>query len=218
MPPGYATLPGWPAANTVLDDAGARRGHRPFGRRADGRARCVARVDRGAAGARRRARATTSSCATAWSRVGVRVAIASSAASSPTRRCSTRSAIRDAFAPERTSTAYRRPRWRTTRGRRRPGGSAGGSAASSCGSRPATCSASPTSRRSGASWPRSPRSASRRALALAEPRDAPFAVIGMGKLGGRELNYASDVDVLFVHDGDTDARRTRDRDRVLDDR
>ena len=27
----------------------------------------------------------------------------------------------------------------------------------------------------------------------------------MGKLGGRELNYASDVDVLFVHEGDTDA-------------
>ncbi|MDQ3955539.1 MAG: bifunctional [glutamine synthetase] adenylyltransferase/[glutamine synthetase]-adenylyl-L-tyrosine phosphorylase [Actinomycetota bacterium] len=32
--------------------------------------------------------------------------------------------------------------------------------------------------------------------------DMPFAVIGMGKLGGRELNYASDVDVMFVHDGD----------------
>src|SRR5260370_30287141 len=31
---------------------------------------------------------------------------------------------------------------------------------------------------------------------------SPFAVIGMGKRGGRELNYASDVDVLFVHDGD----------------
>ncbi|MDQ4144769.1 MAG: bifunctional [glutamine synthetase] adenylyltransferase/[glutamine synthetase]-adenylyl-L-tyrosine phosphorylase [Actinomycetota bacterium] len=29
-----------------------------------------------------------------------------------------------------------------------------------------------------------------------------FAVIGMGKLGGRELNYASDVDVMFVHEGD----------------
>jgi glutamate-ammonia-ligase adenylyltransferase len=28
-----------------------------------------------------------------------------------------------------------------------------------------------------------------------------IAVIGMGKLGGRELNYSSDVDVLFVHDG-----------------
>jgi glutamate-ammonia-ligase adenylyltransferase len=30
----------------------------------------------------------------------------------------------------------------------------------------------------------------------------PIAVVGMGKLGGQELNYASDVDVLFVHDGD----------------
>src|SRR5262249_7983402 len=39
------------------------------------------------------------------------------------------------------------------------------------------------------------------ALDLVNP-DAPLAVIGMGKLGGRELNYASDVDVLFVHDGD----------------
>jgi glutamate-ammonia-ligase adenylyltransferase len=34
-----------------------------------------------------------------------------------------------------------------------------------------------------------------------------LAVVGLGKLGGRELNYASDVDVLFVHEGD-------DRDRV----
>lgn len=40
-----------------------------------------------------------------------------------------------------------------------------------------------------------------RALGLVAP-DVPLAVIGMGKLGGRELNYASDVDVLFVHDGD----------------
>ena len=35
----------------------------------------------------------------------------------------------------------------------------------------------------------------------------------MGKLGGDELNYASDVDVLFVHDGDSrerpSARRAR---------
>ena len=29
-----------------------------------------------------------------------------------------------------------------------------------------------------------------------------FAVIGMGKLGGRELNYSSDIDVMFLHDGD----------------
>lgn len=34
------------------------------------------------------------------------------------------------------------------------------------------------------------------------PGDARLAVIGMGKLGGDELNYASDVDVLFVGDGD----------------
>lgn len=38
------------------------------------------------------------------------------------------------------------------------------------------------------------------ALDVAGP-EIPFAVIGMGKLGGSELNYASDVDVLFVHDG-----------------
>ena len=42
------------------------------------------------------------------------------------------------------------------------------------------------------------------ALTIVQP-DVDFAVIGMGKLGGRELNYASDIDVLFVHDGDTDA-------------
>jgi [glutamine synthetase] adenylyltransferase / [glutamine synthetase]-adenylyl-L-tyrosine phosphorylase len=32
-----------------------------------------------------------------------------------------------------------------------------------------------------------------------------LAVIAMGKCGGHELNYVSDVDVLFVADGDTDA-------------
>jgi glutamate-ammonia-ligase adenylyltransferase len=32
--------------------------------------------------------------------------------------------------------------------------------------------------------------------------DVPFAVIGMGRLGGEELSYASDIDVLFVYDGD----------------
>jgi glutamate-ammonia-ligase adenylyltransferase len=40
------------------------------------------------------------------------------------------------------------------------------------------------------------------ALRLAEP-EGDLAVVAMGKLGGRELNYASDVDVLFVH-GDDD--------------
>ena len=32
--------------------------------------------------------------------------------------------------------------------------------------------------------------------------DIPFAVIGMGKLGGRELSYSSDIDVMFVHGAD----------------
>ncbi len=29
--------------------------------------------------------------------------------------------------------------------------------------------------------------------------EAPFAVFALGKLGGRELNYASDIDLIFVH-------------------
>jgi glutamate-ammonia-ligase adenylyltransferase len=37
------------------------------------------------------------------------------------------------------------------------------------------------------------------------PSDSRLAVIAMGKLGGHELNYASDVDVLFVGDGDATA-------------
>lgn len=44
-----------------------------------------------------------------------------------------------------------------------------------------------------------------------EPRDAeghvqPFVVIGMGKLGGRELNVSSDIDLIFTYpdDGETE--------------
>ncbi|MEX0833756.1 MAG: hypothetical protein WD276_07805 [Actinomycetota bacterium] len=39
------------------------------------------------------------------------------------------------------------------------------------------------------------------ALEAAGP-DLPFAVIGMGKLGAEELNFASDLDVVFVYEGD----------------
>ena len=35
-------------------------------------------------------------------------------------------------------------------------------------------------------------------IAAADP-ELPFAIVAMGKWGGRELNYASDVDVLFVY-------------------
>jgi glutamate-ammonia-ligase adenylyltransferase len=38
------------------------------------------------------------------------------------------------------------------------------------------------------------------ALAMLEP-PVPFAVIGMGRLGGADLSYASDIDVLFVYEG-----------------
>ncbi|MCU4187437.1 hypothetical protein K6U06_23975 [Acidiferrimicrobium sp. IK] len=37
------------------------------------------------------------------------------------------------------------------------------------------------------------------AVGLVEP-EVPFAVVAMGRLGGRELSYASDLDVLLVHD------------------
>lgn len=35
-----------------------------------------------------------------------------------------------------------------------------------------------------------------------------FSVIGMGKLGARELNYNSDLDLIFVYDGSADGRTT----------
>jgi [glutamine synthetase] adenylyltransferase / [glutamine synthetase]-adenylyl-L-tyrosine phosphorylase len=49
---------------------------------------------------------------------------------------------------------------------------------------------------------------------LASPDELPvsIAIIGMGKLGGRELTYASDLDVLFVHEvlaGADDREATR---------
>ncbi|MCC2639938.1 MAG: putative (Glutamate-ammonia-ligase) adenylyltransferase, subunit (Modular protein) [Nitrospira sp.] len=36
---------------------------------------------------------------------------------------------------------------------------------------------------------------------LANGKPCPFAVLGMGKFGGRELGYASDIEVLFVYGG-----------------
>jgi [glutamine synthetase] adenylyltransferase / [glutamine synthetase]-adenylyl-L-tyrosine phosphorylase len=34
------------------------------------------------------------------------------------------------------------------------------------------------------------------------PRDARFAILAMGKLGGHELNYSSDIDVIYIYDGE----------------
>ena len=36
---------------------------------------------------------------------------------------------------------------------------------------------------------------------LTNKKPCPFAVLGMGKFGGRELGYASDIEVLFVYGG-----------------
>ncbi|MGA9159490.1 MAG: bifunctional glutamine-synthetase adenylyltransferase/deadenyltransferase [Actinomycetota bacterium] len=41
----------------------------------------------------------------------------------------------------------------------------------------------------------------RDAVEAAEP-DLPFAVIGLGKLGAQELNFASDLDIVFVYEGE----------------
>lgn len=41
-----------------------------------------------------------------------------------------------------------------------------------------------------------------------------FAVIGMGKLGGHELNYSSDVDLLYIYESDDGETRTLGRKRV----
>jgi len=43
------------------------------------------------------------------------------------------------------------------------------------------------------------------ALGIADHPGARIAVIALGKWGGRELNYASDIDLMFVHEGDPDA-------------
>lgn len=37
---------------------------------------------------------------------------------------------------------------------------------------------------------------------LGAPASAEFSVIALGKLGGRELNYSSDIDLMFIYAGD----------------
>ena len=44
---------------------------------------------------------------------------------------------------------------------------------------------------------------------LGEASPSGFAVIGMGKLGGRDLNFSSDIDLLYVYDA-TDGRTEKD--------
>jgi glutamate-ammonia-ligase adenylyltransferase len=39
-----------------------------------------------------------------------------------------------------------------------------------------------------------------------EAHEAEFAIIGMGKLGGMELNYHSDLDIIFIYEGEGNTR------------
>lgn len=55
----------------------------------------------------------------------------------------------------------------------------------------------------------------RGALQVAEPR-IPIAVFALGRFGGSEMAYGSDLDVIFVHRGETDSDLTEAR-RVADD-
>ena len=48
-----------------------------------------------------------------------------------------------------------------------------------------------------------------------EDRHAPFAIVAYGKLGGFELGYGSDLDVVFVHGSAGEAQQTRGP-RVID--
>ncbi|WP_447598788.1 [protein-PII] uridylyltransferase family protein [Nitrospira sp. Nam80] len=46
--------------------------------------------------------------------------------------------------------------------------------------------------------------------------EAEFAVIGMGKLGGHELNYSSDVDLIYVYSSEGHTRRKDHPERLKD--
>jgi glutamate-ammonia-ligase adenylyltransferase len=46
--------------------------------------------------------------------------------------------------------------------------------------------------------------------------EAEFAVIGMGKLGGHELNYSSDVDLIYVYSSEGRTRRKDHPERLKD--
>jgi len=45
-----------------------------------------------------------------------------------------------------------------------------------------------------------------------QEHEAAFVIIGMGKLGGRELNYHSDLDIIFVYEGDGETRQVEGSD------
>ena len=132
----------------------------------------------------------------------------------PARRPATRSS-------KNSSPKFARVEQRRRSDRRRCGGS---SAAKRCASPTATSSAISRSKRSSGrfpTWPMrsskppsiSPAASSNEQYGMPRRADGErsrFVVLGLGKLGGGELNYSSDIDLIFLYeqDGQTDARRT----------
>ncbi|MBO0862948.1 MAG: hypothetical protein J2P21_31520, partial [Chloracidobacterium sp.] len=53
------------------------------------------------------------------------------------------------------------------------------------------------------------------APAQADGSTSPFTICGLGKFGGREMGYASDLEVLFVHDGPGRTRGSKPIDNGL---
>jgi len=51
---------------------------------------------------------------------------------------------------------------------------------------------------------------------LLESGTEGFAILGLGKLGGNELNYSSDIDIVCIYDDSRFAPSARDNDRRLD--
>ena len=95
-----------------------------------------------------------------------------------------------------------RSAWRDD-ARRAPAGAAALEASATCSaSRPATCSATPTSTTVGADLTAAGRGVPRGGARRRSSPPIPFAVIGLGRFGGGELSYASDLDVVFVYDGE----------------
>lgn len=54
--------------------------------------------------------------------------------------------------------------------------------------------------------------------ATGEPRECGLCVIGMGKLGGEELNYSSDIDILFVYEAEGETTGVPGPGRIRDQR
>ena len=48
-------------------------------------------------------------------------------------------------------------------------------------------------------------------VAVSKALDEDLVVVGMGKLGGRELNVSSDIDLVFLYPGSPDAQERYER-------